>query len=106
MPEATIISPQVGLHHFVAVEIDKQNTVLRAMPRAVLCHQYSTRQETTRKRRQALDEEVRRIASDLRARGHNRTHTRIRLLLGPDSLKEWRALRRSVKRARRFLGLN
>ena len=76
-----------------------------ALCRAVSTRHVSWRKETTRRRRQALDQEVQQIASNLRARGHNPTYTRIRLLLSPDSLREWCALRRSVKRARRFLGL-
>jgi len=75
-----------------------------------LCRAISTRHATwqkarTRNRRQALDEEVRRIAGDLRARGQNPTQTRIGLLKSKDSIKNWRALQRSVNRARRFLGL-
>jgi transcriptional regulator with XRE-family HTH domain len=73
--------------------------------RAISARHANWQNDRTRKRRQALDEEVRRIAGDLRAHGQNPTQTRIRLLLSTDSLKEWRALQRSVKRARRFLGL-
>jgi hypothetical protein len=73
--------------------------------RAISARHAQWRKERTRQRRQALDEEVRRIAGDLRARGQNPTRTRIALLKSKDSLKEWRALQRSVKRARRFLGL-
>ncbi len=73
--------------------------------RAISARHAQWQKEKTRKRRQALDEEVRRIAGDLRARGQNPTQTRIALLKSKDSLKEWRALQRSVRRARRFLGL-
>lgn len=73
--------------------------------RAISARHAQWQEERTRKRRQALDEEVRRIAGDLRARGRNPTQARIGSLLSADSLKEWRALQRSVKRARRFLGL-
>lgn len=73
--------------------------------RAISARHANSQKERTRNRRRALDEEVRRIAGDLQARGQNPTHTRIGLLLSTDSLKEWRAFQRSVKRARRFLGL-
>jgi hypothetical protein len=73
--------------------------------RAISARHAQWQKERTRKRRQALDEEVRRIAGDLRACGQNPTQTRIALLMSRDSVKEWRALQRSVKRARRFLGL-
>jgi hypothetical protein len=73
--------------------------------RAISARHANSQKERTRNRRRALDEEVRRIAGDLRARGQNPTQSRIGSLLSTDSLKEWRALQRSVKRARRFLGL-
>jgi hypothetical protein len=72
--------------------------------RAISARHAQWQKERTRKKRHALDEEVHRIAGDLRARGRNPTQ-RIGSLLSADSLKEWRALQRSVKRARRFLGL-
>lgn len=73
--------------------------------RAISARHAQWQENRTRKRRQGLDAEVRRIAGDLRARGQNPTQTRIGSLLSADSLKEWRALQRSVKRARRLLGL-
>jgi hypothetical protein len=73
--------------------------------RAINVRHAQWQKERTRKERQPLDEEVRRIAGDLRARSRDPTQTRIGSLLSADSLKEWRALQRSVKRARRFLGL-
>ncbi len=60
--------------------------------RAISARHAQWQKERTRKKHQALDEEVRRIAGDLRARGRNPTQTRIGSLLSADSLKEWRAL--------------
>jgi TniQ protein len=76
------------------------------LSRAISARHAQWHKERTRQRRQAIDEEVRRIAGDLRARGQNPTQTRIGLLMSRDAPKEWRAFRRSVKRARRFLGID
>lgn len=61
--------------------------------------------ETTRERRELLNQEVRRIARDLHGKGQNPTQARILRLLSEGSLREWLAVRHAVKRARRFLGL-
>jgi hypothetical protein len=64
------------------------------------------RQETTRQRRELLNEEVRRIACDLYAKGQNPTQARIMRLLSEGALNEWGAIQTAVKKVRRFLGLH
>jgi hypothetical protein len=61
--------------------------------------------ETTRERRELLNEEVRRLARDLHGKGQNPTQARIVGSLSEGALKEWGAIRSAVKRARRFLCL-
>lgn len=62
--------------------------------------------ERTREREQLLNEEVCRIAKDLHARGQIPTEPRIMGSLSKGSLKQWGAVRRAVKSAKRILGLH
>jgi AraC-like DNA-binding protein len=56
-------------------------------------------------RRDLLNEEVYRIATDLHAQGKNPTHTTVGHLLSEESTKDWAALQNAIKAARRSLGL-
>lgn len=61
--------------------------------------------QRTHEREQLLNEEVCRIAKRLHTKGQVPTETRIIGLLSKGSLKQWGAVRRAVKSARRILGL-
>ncbi len=61
--------------------------------------------ERTREREQLLNEEVCRIAKHLHAKGQIPTEARIMRSLSKGALKQWGAVRRAVKSARRILGL-
>jgi hypothetical protein len=61
--------------------------------------------QRTHEREQLLNQEVCRIAKRLDAKGQIPTETRIMGLLSKGSLKQWGAVRRAVKSARRILGL-
>jgi len=61
--------------------------------------------QRTHEREQLLNEEVCRIAKRVHAKGQIPTETRIMRSLSKGSLKQWGAVRRAVKSARRILGL-
>lgn len=61
--------------------------------------------QRTHEREQLLNQEVCRIAKRLHAKGQMPTEARIMGLLSKGSLKQWGAVRRAVKSARRILGL-
>jgi hypothetical protein len=72
---------------------------------AIASRHQQQRAATTQERRKVLEDEVWRIAKDLKAKGQNPTQSRILPLLPDGSLKEWGPVQRAVKRARRFLSL-
>lgn len=73
--------------------------------RAIHARYVQCQHERTREREQLLNEEVCRIAKRIHARGQIPTELRIMSSLSEGSLKQWGAVRRAVKRARRILGL-
>jgi hypothetical protein len=73
--------------------------------RAIHARYLQCQHDRTREREQLLNEEVCRIARRLHARGQIPTELRIMSSLSEGSLKQWGAVRRAVKRARRILGL-
>jgi hypothetical protein len=73
---------------------------------AIASRHLQQREAAALQRRQFLEEEVWRIAKDLKAKGQNPTQSRIVPLLPDGSLKEWASVQRAVKRARRFLNLH
>jgi hypothetical protein len=99
-PSLSSIARQLDLS--VSSLAEKCPDVCAAIRSRYLRHQ----RETTRERRELLNEEVRRIARDLHAKGQNPTQARILRLLSEGALREWGAIRMAVKRARRFLGLH
>jgi hypothetical protein len=99
-PSLSSVARQIDLS--VSSLSEKCPDLCAAIRSRYLWHQ----RETTRKRRELLNEEVRRIARDLHGRGQNPTQARIMRLLSEGSLKEWGAFQRAVKRARRYLGMH
>jgi hypothetical protein len=73
---------------------------------AIASRHLQQREAAALQRRKFLEEEVWRIAKDLKAKGQNPTQSRIVPLLPDGSLKEWASVQRAVKRARRFLNLH
>ena len=73
---------------------------------AIASRHLQQREAATLQRRKFLEEEVWRIAKDLKAKGQNPTQSRIVPLLPDGSLREWASVQRAVKRARRFLNLH
>jgi hypothetical protein len=80
---------------------EKCPDLCRTIRSRYLLHQ----KQRTHEREQLLNQEVWRIARRLHAKGQIPTETRIMGLLGKGSLKQWGAVRRAVKSARRILGL-
>ena len=72
--------------------------------RVIAARYLRTRKEIKIERLESLNENARRIARNLHRQGLRPTHARIRELLPADSIKDWAALHRAVKRAKRFLG--
>jgi hypothetical protein len=64
------------------------------------------RKQRARERERLLNEEVCRIAKCLHAKGQIPTEPRIMSSLSKGSLKQWGAVRRAIKSARRFLALS
>jgi len=73
---------------------------------AIASRHQRQRAATAQERRKVLEDEVWRIAKDLKAKGQNPTQARILSLLPDESFKEWGPVQRAVKRARRFLSLS
>lgn len=73
--------------------------------RAIHARYLQCQQERTREREHLLNEEVCRIAKRLLAKGQTPTEARIMRALSKGALRQWGAVRRAVKSARRILGL-
>ena len=76
-----------------------------ALCRAIRSNYVRHRHGAARQRSEILNGEVHRTAKALYSAGENPTLNRIQDLLGEDSSREWRALQRAARRARRSLGL-
>ena len=98
-PSLSSVGRQVGL------SVSSLVAKVPDLCRAIGSNYVRCRKETTRLRRILLNEEVLRVARSLYSKGHHPTLACIQGLLGENSLREWRALRRADRCARLSLGL-